>query len=61
MRNQTAPRKDKSKVLPHGIPELIRTKPERYGSLDFKVRRCFEDIGDVVKTDSIGRSPTVSV
>jgi hypothetical protein len=41
MRNMTAPRKDKHKVLPHGIPEIIRKKPEQYGSLDFKVRLFF--------------------
>jgi hypothetical protein len=36
-RNQTAPRHDKNKILPHGIPELIRLHPERYGYLDFRV------------------------
>ena len=36
-KNQTSPRKDKNKILPHGIPTLIRAKPERFGGLDFKV------------------------
>lgn len=40
MRNRTAPRKDKNKVLPHGIPELIRNNPGSFGVLDFKV--CHE-------------------
>ena len=35
--NRTAPRADKKKLLPHGIPELIRQKPEKYSVLDFKI------------------------
>lgn len=38
--NNTAKRRDRNKVLPHGIPELIYTSPADYGALDFKV--CFE-------------------
>ena len=37
IRNRTAPRADRKKLLPHGIPELIRQKPEKYSVLDFKV------------------------
>ena len=37
LRNRTAPQSDKRKVLPHGIPEMIRQKPENYNVLDFKV------------------------
>jgi len=36
-KNETAPRADRNKVLPHGIPALIRAKPEHYGGLDFKI------------------------
>jgi len=36
-RNLNAPRAYKHKILPHGIPNLIRTKPHVYGSFDFKV------------------------
>jgi hypothetical protein len=39
LRNRTAPRADRKKLLPHGIPELIRQKPENYSVLDFKVCR----------------------
>ncbi|KAJ7769107.1 hypothetical protein DFH07DRAFT_866763 [Mycena maculata] len=35
--NKTKPRRDKHKVLPHGIPELLRTKPNFYGLVDFKI------------------------
>ncbi|KAF8120876.1 hypothetical protein EV363DRAFT_1278349 [Boletus edulis] len=34
--NHTAKRRDRKKVLPHGIPELIFTSPEDFGALDFK-------------------------
>ena len=37
IRNRTLPRSDTKKVLPHGIPELMREKPEQFGALDFKV------------------------
>ena len=42
LRNRTAPRADRNKILPHGIPELIRNKPEKYGTLDFKVSFFFQ-------------------
>jgi hypothetical protein len=48
LRNQTAPRKDKHKVLPHGIPELIRLHPEDYGSLDFKVSDIVKEVCSVI-------------
>jgi hypothetical protein len=37
IRNRTLPRADTKKVLPHGIPELMREKPEQFGALDFKI------------------------
>ena len=37
LRNQTAPRADCKKILPHGIPELMQQKPEKFGVMDFKV------------------------
>lgn len=40
-RNRTAPRADNKKILPHGPPELIRSKPEHYGAVDFKVMNEF--------------------
>ncbi|KAG2121119.1 hypothetical protein DEU56DRAFT_873841 [Suillus clintonianus] len=36
-RNHNAPRRDKNKILPHGIPAIIRSKPHEFNSLDFKV------------------------
>ncbi|KAI0640541.1 hypothetical protein C8Q79DRAFT_921410 [Trametes meyenii] len=35
--NSTARRADKNKILPHGIPDIIAAKPERFNVLDFKV------------------------
>ncbi|KAK7019500.1 hypothetical protein R3P38DRAFT_2973640 [Favolaschia claudopus] len=37
LRNQTKPRADKHKITPHGIPALLRAKPEFYNLHDFKV------------------------
>ncbi|KAF7424812.1 hypothetical protein PC9H_010123 [Pleurotus ostreatus] len=37
MRNFNAPRADKNKVLPHGVPEMVYSKPESFGALDFKI------------------------
>ncbi|OAX35688.1 hypothetical protein K503DRAFT_696552, partial [Rhizopogon vinicolor AM-OR11-026] len=36
-RNHNAPRRDKNKILPHGIPAIIHAKPHEYNSLDFKL------------------------
>ena len=36
-KNRNSPRANKNKILPHGIPSLIRAKPQRYNALDFKV------------------------
>ncbi|KAG2114955.1 hypothetical protein BD769DRAFT_1629964 [Suillus cothurnatus] len=36
--NHTAKRRDRNKVLPHGVPELIYRSAEDFGALDFKVR-----------------------
>ncbi|KAJ7826088.1 hypothetical protein B0H14DRAFT_3144997 [Mycena olivaceomarginata] len=36
-RNETKPRKDRHKVLPHGIPALLRAKPAFYQLSDFKI------------------------
>lgn len=37
MVNRNAKRKDKNKVTPHGVPDLIFEFPERFESVDFKV------------------------
>ncbi|KAL0945784.1 hypothetical protein HGRIS_012072 [Hohenbuehelia grisea] len=37
MRNNSLPRANKHKVLPHGIPAMIRLHPELYGTTDFKI------------------------
>ncbi|KAG1883822.1 hypothetical protein F4604DRAFT_1515040, partial [Suillus subluteus] len=36
-RNYNPPCRDKHKILPHGIPAIIRAKPHKFDSLDFKV------------------------
>ncbi|KAG1786291.1 hypothetical protein EV424DRAFT_1523978 [Suillus variegatus] len=36
--NHTAKRRDRNKVLPHGVPELIYRSPEDFGALDFKIK-----------------------
>ncbi|KAG1838531.1 hypothetical protein DFJ58DRAFT_733787 [Suillus subalutaceus] len=36
-RNYNPPRRDKHKILPHGIPAIICAKPHKFDSLDFKV------------------------
>ncbi|KZV88399.1 hypothetical protein EXIGLDRAFT_798661 [Exidia glandulosa HHB12029] len=36
-RNTRLPRSNKKKFLPHGIPDLIFERPDRYGAQDFKV------------------------
>ncbi|KAG1764120.1 hypothetical protein EDD22DRAFT_979130 [Suillus occidentalis] len=35
--NNTAKRRDRNKVLPHGIPNLIYNSPDDFGALDFKI------------------------
>ncbi|KAJ7150864.1 hypothetical protein C8R43DRAFT_951294 [Mycena crocata] len=35
--NSSPRRSDKHKILPHGIPDLIVSKPERFGTKDYKV------------------------
>ncbi|KAG6907734.1 hypothetical protein DXG01_007592 [Tephrocybe rancida] len=37
LRNHTAPRANKHKVLPHGIPVIIREKPDKFHTYDFKI------------------------
>ncbi|KAJ7022416.1 hypothetical protein C8F04DRAFT_1138129 [Mycena alexandri] len=37
LRNSTPRRSDKHKILPQGIPDLIASKPEQYGTKDYKV------------------------
>ncbi|KAF8876610.1 hypothetical protein CPB84DRAFT_412719 [Gymnopilus junonius] len=36
-RNFTAPRHDKNKILPQGVPAIIRAHPHRYGGQDYKI------------------------
>ena len=57
IRNCTAPRSDPKKVLPHGIPELIREKPHKYGALDFKVSRFFRVFRPMSNTYHLGSCP----
>ncbi|KAG1853232.1 hypothetical protein C8R48DRAFT_675899 [Suillus tomentosus] len=35
--NNSAKRRDRNKVLPHGVPNLIYESPEDFGALDFKI------------------------
>ncbi|KAG2114133.1 hypothetical protein DEU56DRAFT_749025 [Suillus clintonianus] len=35
--NNTSKRRDRNKVLPHGVPNLIYESPEDFGALDFKI------------------------
>jgi hypothetical protein len=37
-KNITAPRAVRNKILPHGIPAIIRAHPSHFQALDFKVR-----------------------
>ncbi|KIO09156.1 hypothetical protein M404DRAFT_55275, partial [Pisolithus tinctorius Marx 270] len=56
--NHTSKWRDRNKVLPHGIPELIFSSPEDYGALDFKfmvdkaalthVRQLYIDLNHLV-------------
>jgi hypothetical protein len=36
-RNFTAPRRDKNKILPQGVPAIIRANPQKFGGQDYKV------------------------
>ncbi|KAG2135541.1 hypothetical protein BD769DRAFT_1627021 [Suillus cothurnatus] len=36
--NHTTKRRDRNKVLPHGVPELIYRTAEDFGALDFKIK-----------------------
>ncbi|TFK59349.1 hypothetical protein BDN72DRAFT_780862, partial [Pluteus cervinus] len=36
-RNTTAPRPQRHKVIPQGVPEMIHSRPEMFGSKDFKI------------------------
>ncbi|KAJ3894093.1 hypothetical protein GG344DRAFT_12394, partial [Lentinula edodes] len=36
-RNHSKPRADHHKVLPHGIPAMIKKFPHHYGAIDFKI------------------------
>lgn len=41
-KNRTAPRKQRQKILPHGIPALIRSQPSHFNAYDFMV--CFNSL-----------------
>ncbi|KAF8073679.1 hypothetical protein FPV67DRAFT_1410551 [Lyophyllum atratum] len=49
LRNRTAPRANKHKVLPHGIPILIRQKPAAFNALDFKIPVPMDLVDEVEK------------
>ena len=40
-KNRTAPRKQRHKILPHGIPAVIRSQPSHFNAYDFKVNQEF--------------------
>ncbi|KAJ7077337.1 hypothetical protein C8R44DRAFT_836761 [Mycena epipterygia] len=46
-RNQNKPHKDRHKVTPHGIPELLRTKPDFYGIIGFKIPVSMEILNEL--------------
>jgi hypothetical protein len=35
--NNTRKRRDRNKILPHGVPNLVYQSPENFGALNFKV------------------------
>jgi hypothetical protein len=37
LKNKSAPRASRHKLLPHGIPALIRTHPSHFNAIDFKI------------------------
>ncbi|KAF8550995.1 hypothetical protein OG21DRAFT_1487325 [Imleria badia] len=45
--NHSRKRRDRNKVLPQGVPELIHESPEEFGVLDFKVAVDLEAIDHV--------------
>ncbi|KAG2150988.1 uncharacterized protein EDB93DRAFT_1249488 [Suillus bovinus] len=56
--NNSAKRRDRNKVLPHGVPTLIYHSPEDFGALDFKVSIDHEGI-DYVRNVYIDASNPV--
>ena len=40
--NFTAPRHDKNKILPQGVPAIIRAYPKKYNALDYKVSNLID-------------------
>ncbi|KAG1896356.1 uncharacterized protein F5891DRAFT_1130312 [Suillus fuscotomentosus] len=56
--NNTAKRRDRNKILPHGVPNLIYDSPEDFGALDFKVSIDHEGI-DYVRNFYINASNPV--
>ncbi|KAG2125457.1 hypothetical protein DEU56DRAFT_873091 [Suillus clintonianus] len=48
--NNTAKRRDRNKVLPHGVPNLIYDSPEDFGAMDFKVTVDQDGIDHVRRT-----------
>ncbi|KAG1801234.1 hypothetical protein EV424DRAFT_1474759 [Suillus variegatus] len=45
--NNTRKRRDRNKILPHGVPNIVYQSPEDFSTLDFKVRStcCYEELG----------------
>jgi hypothetical protein len=42
--NSTRKRKDKNKILPHGVPDDMFEHSQDYGALDFKVSQYLDNI-----------------
>ncbi|KAG1745149.1 hypothetical protein EDB19DRAFT_1958789 [Suillus lakei] len=45
--NNSAKRRDRNKILPHGVPNLIYEAAEDFGALDFKIKLEREALGHV--------------
>ncbi|KAG1904187.1 uncharacterized protein F5891DRAFT_1184371 [Suillus fuscotomentosus] len=51
--NNTQKRRDRNKILPHGMPNIVYQSPEDFGALDFKItverealdHCCYEELG----------------
>ncbi|TFK59433.1 hypothetical protein BDN72DRAFT_905849 [Pluteus cervinus] len=46
-RNTTAPRRQRHKIIPQGVPEMIQTRPDVFGCKDFKIIYPEDWIGEL--------------